>query len=62
MEGFQSYLYYNRNNEAFEQNFKWIQEGKLKYLETITEGFENMSKAFIEMLQGQNLGKAVVKV
>lgn len=62
MEGFQSYLYYNRNDEAFEQNLKWVQEGKLKYLETTTEGFENMPKAFIEMLKGKNLGKAIVKV
>jgi prostaglandin reductase 1 len=32
------------------------------YPETVTEGFENMPKAFMGMLQGENLGKAVVKV
>lgn len=61
MEGFQSYLFYDRISEAFENNLKWIQQGKLRYNETITEGFENMPKAFIEMLEGKNIGKAIVK-
>nr|CAD7424294.1 unnamed protein product [Timema monikensis] len=34
-------------------------KGKLKYRETVTEGFENMPKAFIGMLRGENTGKAV---
>jgi prostaglandin reductase 1 len=29
--------------------------------ETHTEGFDNLPKAFIEMLQGKNTGKAVIK-
>lgn len=61
MEGFQVYLFQNRAREAFEQNLKWVKEGKLKYSETITDGFENMPKAFMEMLKGYNLGKAIVK-
>jgi NADPH-dependent curcumin reductase CurA len=32
------------------------------YKETVTEGFENMTMAFIGMLRGENAGKAVVKV
>ncbi|KAF2900196.1 hypothetical protein ILUMI_05991 [Ignelater luminosus] len=52
----------NRQNEAFQQNLQWTNEGKLKYRETITEGFENMFKAFVSMLEGGNIGKAVVKV
>jgi len=41
---------------------QWIRQGKLKYKETITSGFENIPKAFISMLKGENIGKAVVKV
>lgn len=41
---------------------KWIEEGKIKYNETITNGFENMPKALIEMLQGNNVGKSVVNL
>lgn len=36
-------------------------QGKLKYKETITEGFLKMPEAFIGMLNGENTGKAVVK-
>ena len=37
-------------------------QGKLRYEETVTEGFENAPKAFIGMLCGENIGKTVVKV
>ncbi|XP_053698631.1 prostaglandin reductase 1-like [Sabethes cyaneus] len=61
-EGFVVSRWTARWMEGIEQNLKWIQEGKMKYRETITEGFENMPKAFIGMLKGENIGKAVVKV
>lgn len=47
--------------EGIEQMLKWIQEGKIKFKETVTEGFENMPKAFIDMMNGKNTGKAVIK-
>uniref|UniRef100_A0A1Y1MPC9 Prostaglandin reductase 1 n=2 Tax=Photinus pyralis TaxID=7054 RepID=A0A1Y1MPC9_PHOPY len=62
MEGFQVYEYAPRWNEGIEQNLKWIQQGQLKYKETITEGFENTFKAFVDMLQGKHTGKAIIKV
>lgn len=48
--------------EGIEQNLEWIKQGKLKYQETVTEGFQNTFKAFTDMLSGANTGKAVVKV
>jgi NADPH-dependent curcumin reductase CurA len=39
-----------------------VQEGKLKYRETVTEGLENAPKAFIGMLKGENFGKQLVKL
>lgn len=62
LEGFLVWRWLNRYLEGMEQNLKWIREGKLKYRETVTDGFESTLKAFIEMLQGKNFGKAVVKV
>ncbi|XP_018575690.1 prostaglandin reductase 1 isoform X1 [Anoplophora glabripennis] len=62
MEGFIVSRWANRWNEGIQQNLKWIKEGKLKYHETVTEGFENMLKAFIELFTGGNVGKAIVKV
>lgn len=63
MEGFMNYRWIKQwMEEGMFEMLKWIQEGKIKYHETVTEGFENTTKAFIEMMEGKNLGKAIVKV
>jgi prostaglandin reductase 1 len=62
MEGFIVYRYSDRWMEGIYETAKLIKEGKIKCYETVTEGFENMPNAFIEMLQGKNYGKSVVKV
>ena len=62
MEGFIVTRWGNRWMEGIEQNLKWVQEGKIKYRETITDGFENTFKAFTDMLKGVNYGKAIVRV
>jgi NADPH-dependent curcumin reductase CurA len=41
---------------------QWLSTGKLKYAETIVEGFENTPRAFIGLFSGENLGKQIVKV
>jgi len=41
---------------------RWIAEGKLKYRESIARGIENAPTAFIEMLQGRNVGKQIVQL
>lgn len=41
---------------------EWIKDGSLVYKETIIEGFENTFDGFLNMLQGKNIGKTVVKV
>ncbi|EFX71508.1 hypothetical protein DAPPUDRAFT_308833 [Daphnia pulex] len=61
MEGFLIHRWTNRFQEGMSQMLTWIQEGKIKIKETHTEGFENMPQAFIDMLKGGNLGKAIVK-
>lgn len=62
MQGFLVWRWSNRWMDGITELAKLVQEGKLKYHETITEGFENTPQAFIEMLRGKNYGKAVVKV
>lgn len=62
MAGMNVLKYVDRWNEAFEQNLQWIKEGKLKYKETVTEGFENTPSAFIGLFSGSNTGKAIVRV
>ncbi|XP_049771171.1 prostaglandin reductase 1-like [Schistocerca cancellata] len=62
MEGFVVARWSGRWDEAFRELGPWIREGRLKYRETVTDGFVNTPQAFIGMLRGENLGKAVVKV
>ncbi|XP_063908008.1 prostaglandin reductase 1-like [Zophobas morio] len=62
MEGFMVYQWWDRWMEGIEQNKRWIKEGKLKCSETVTKGFENTLKAFVDMLQGGNTGKAIVQI
>ncbi|XP_048526672.1 prostaglandin reductase 1-like isoform X2 [Dendroctonus ponderosae] len=62
LEGFIVTRWNHRWMEGIQQNLQWIQQGKLKYRETVTEGFENIFKAFTDMLEGVNVGKAIVKV
>lgn len=52
MQGLHSSRWEDRWMEGILQNKKWIEEGKLKYRETVTEGFENMFNGFTDMLRG----------
>ena len=36
--------------------------GKIKHLETVAEGLENAPQAFIDMLNGANVGKQIVRI
>ena len=48
--------------EATEELSQWITEGKIKYEETITEGFENAPQGLRDVLSGKNFGKQLIKV
>ena len=54
-------LYYFSESLLYNHPY-FLFQGKIKYEETETFGFENTPKAFIGMLRGENTGKAVVKV
>ncbi|MGH0136947.1 UNVERIFIED_CONTAM: hypothetical protein FKN15_006880 [Acipenser sinensis] len=62
MEGFIVGRWKHKDEETLKQLMAWVKEGKLKYEEHITKGFENMPAAFMGMLKGENTGKAVVAV
>lgn len=47
--------------KALKDLMMWTSEGKIQYHEHIIKGFENMPSAFIGMLNGENLGKTIVK-
>jgi NADPH:quinone reductase len=62
MKGFIITDYARRFSEGVTQLARWLSEGKLKYAETVAEGFENTPRAFIGLFKGENLGKQIVKV
>jgi len=41
---------------------RWVEEGELRYRETVTEGIENAPAAFLGLFEGENVGKQLVKV
>src|SRR5690606_15318898 len=40
----------------------WLQEGKVKYKEDITNGLENAPRELIGLLRGENFGKKSIRV
>jgi hypothetical protein len=62
MQGFIVRNYADKFPQAMKQLSTWLGEGKLTYKETIVEGFENTPQAFLDMMDGKNKGKMIVKV
>ena len=62
MQGFIVSNYVEKFPEAMKQLSTWLAEGKLTYTETVVEGFENTPQAFLDLFEGKNEGKMIVKV
>jgi NADPH:quinone reductase len=62
MQGFLVSDYASRFGEAVPRLARWVMSGDIRYRETVTEGLENAPRAFIGMLNGENRGKALVRV
>nr|XP_040039015.1 prostaglandin reductase 1-like [Gasterosteus aculeatus aculeatus] len=60
MEGFMQSRWEHKHPESLKRLMGWFKEGKLQCREHITRGFEKMPAAFMGILQGENIGKAVV--
>jgi NADPH-dependent curcumin reductase CurA len=62
MQGFIVFNYAEKYPEAIAQLSKWLAQGKLSYKETIAEGFDNIPQAFLDLFEGKNSGKMLVKI
>lgn len=62
MQGFIVSNYTDKFPEGIKQLATWLKEGKLTYTETVVEGFDAIPQAFIDLFDGKNKGKMVVKV
>lgn len=62
MQGFIVSNYVDEFPKAMQHLAGWLAEGKLTYTETIVDGFGNTPNAFIDLFDGKNIGKMVVKI
>lgn len=62
MQGFTVRDYVKDFGPAINQLTSWFKEGKLTHSETIVEGFDKVTQAFIDLFEGKNKGKMIVKV
>jgi NADPH:quinone reductase len=61
LQGFIVSNFSDRFDNAIKQLTNWINEGNLKYMETIIHGFDKLPEAFIGLFSGKNEGKMLVK-
>ena len=62
MQGFIIGNFQSQFPEGIKQLATWMKEGKLKFTETIVEGFEHIPRTFIDLFEGKNKGKMIVKI
>jgi NADPH-dependent curcumin reductase CurA len=62
MQGFIIFDHYDRFPEFLAELGPLVRDGTVRYRETIVDGIENAPRAFIGMLEGENVGKMLVRV
>lgn len=62
MQGFIVGNYAEKFPDGMKQLSQWLSEGKLTATETIVEGFKNIPQAFLDLFEGKNKGKMIVKI
>jgi NADPH-dependent curcumin reductase CurA len=48
--------------EFFEKMSAWLADGSVRYDETVVDGLENAPQAFMDLLEGANTGKMLVRL
>ncbi|MSO64456.1 MAG: NADP-dependent oxidoreductase [Alphaproteobacteria bacterium] len=62
MEGFVVHDWAREHPAAIREIVGWMREGRLQSREHLTDGIDQAPRAFVGMLQGENIGKALVRV
>lgn len=61
-EGFIISHYEHLYEETSERLRRWVRDGEVRYRETITEGIEAAPEAFLDLFEGNNIGKQLVRM
>jgi len=62
MQGFIIGNYARKFPEAMKHLAEWLTDGKLTYKETVVAGFDNIPQAFLDLFEGKNKGKMIVRI
>jgi len=62
VRGFIVIDFFVRRAETLAQLQAWVRNGRIKVVEDVIDGFENLPQALIGLLHGENRGKRMVRV
>jgi NADPH-dependent curcumin reductase CurA len=62
MEGFVVFDYLGHTDEAMTELLPWVMEGRIRYREDVRDGLENAPEALLDLFDGANTGKLIVKI
>jgi NADPH-dependent curcumin reductase len=62
LQGFRIGNHLARRDQALGELMAWYRAGRLKWHETVAEGFEQAPAALVNMLSGGNVGKQLVRL
>ncbi|OGA56453.1 MAG: NADP-dependent oxidoreductase [Betaproteobacteria bacterium RIFCSPLOWO2_12_FULL_67_28] len=62
VRGFIVMDFFARRAAALAQLQAWVRDGKIRVVEDVIDGFENLPQALVGLLHGENRGKRMVKV
>jgi NADPH-dependent curcumin reductase CurA len=62
IQGFLVFDFAARYKEGLAQLTEWVRQGRLKYKEHVVDGLDRAPDALLDLLQGRNFGKMLVRV
>lgn len=62
IEGFNCFDYFHKYSEFLEFVLPYIREGKITYVEDVSDGLESAPAALVGLFHGKNVGKQLVAV
>jgi hypothetical protein len=62
IKGFLIFDHFEDYSDFENEMINWVLDKKIKWKETIVEGIDNAPSAFIDLLNGKNIGKMLVKI
>ena len=62
IKGFLIFDHYDDYKDFENDMSNWVINKKIKWRETIVKGIENSPQAFLDLLNGKNIGKMIVKI